>query len=413
MDDSTSALSISVVGAGIAGLTVATALRRNGHLVQIFETAEIKTEIGAAISVPSNALRVLDHLGVSRENLKGVPYLGNSLFDAESGESTTLHWLTPGANESIFCHRSDLYEELKRLAIGEGEGPPAKLRLGTKVMACDPEEGTIMLHDGEVVHADLVLGADGIHSIIRTHIIGRVQKALDSGLSCFRAVYEADTRQDIPELQWLTAGVCGARSVRGRGDSFRMFFIYPCRSGTLVNFIGYYADSEGAARAWTPNASREDIIAEFGDFNPKFLRILDLPIHNESHRWKLRVLPQLPTWIRGRAALLGDAAHATLPLLGQGAAMAIEEAGSLGCLFPAGTRREDISARFEAYQNLRKGRGEFVETESLEQMSNIQHGRPAFFNSLEMQSNLLEYDAIEAAHQCFNERFGDKSGSQY
>lgn len=128
---------------------------------------------------------------------------------------------------------------------------------------------------------------------------------------------------------------------------------------------------------WTPTASKEDVIAQFQDFHPKLLRILDLPAHSEILKWHLRVLPLLPTWIRGRAMLLGDAAHASLPLLGQGAAMAIEEGGSIGCLIPAGTRREDIPARLEAYQDIRKGRGEVMRTESVEQVSRIMHGGSA------------------------------------
>lgn len=84
-------------------------------------------------------------------------------------------------------------------------------------------------------------------------------------------------------------------------------------------------------------------------------------------KWQLRVLPLLPTWIRGRAALLGDAAHATLPTLGQGAAMAVEEAAALGSLLPLGTRREDVPKRLEAYQTLRKTRGEYVNREAFEE----------------------------------------------
>ncbi|KAJ7236525.1 hypothetical protein C8J57DRAFT_1569548 [Mycena rebaudengoi] len=129
----------------------------------IFEALEIKTEVGAALGVPPNASLVLDHLGVARENLKGVPFLGGVVFDYKTGEGITQHWSTPNAveNPGLFVHRSDLYEELKRLATGDGEGPPAKLCLGSKVLACDPEEGTITLNTGEVVQADLILGADG------------------------------------------------------------------------------------------------------------------------------------------------------------------------------------------------------------------------------------------------------------
>ncbi|KAJ7791856.1 FAD/NAD(P)-binding domain-containing protein [Mycena olivaceomarginata] len=357
-------LNISIVGAGIGGLTAAIALRKNGHNVQIFETTEIKTEIGAAVAVQANSLRVLDHLGVSKENLKGVLWKGSVVFPSDGREEgTTSAWLIPGMKENgLLCHRSDLYEELKRLATGEGEGPPAILRLGTTVVASDPEQGTVTLEGGEIVNADCILGADGIHSVIRSQILGNTVKAENSGWSCFRVIFAVSSLLNTPELEWLHAGVT----------------------------------------VWMPTATREEFIAKFPKFHPKFLTFLDLPIHDSIHRWKLRVLPHLPTWVRGRAALLGDAAHGTLPLLGQGAGMAVEDGGSLGFLLPAGTRREDIPARLEAYQRLRTERGEFVNTESVAQLSKGFN----LVEAKEIQSYLLSYDAMKAAEECYRDHFG-------
>ncbi|KAF8171931.1 hypothetical protein K438DRAFT_1851914 [Mycena galopus ATCC 62051] len=386
------------VGAGIGGLTAAVAFRRNGHNVQIFEASEIKTEIGAALGVQANSLRVLDHLGVSRENLKGVPWKGVPAMT--ENVSFILPPMSASADraQGLLCHRSDLYEELKRMATGEGEGPPAKLRLGAKVVAGDVEEGTVTLQGGEVVHADVIIGADGIHSVIRAHILGSIVNGQDSGLSCFRVVLEAATLPNIPELEWLHAGVTGP---------FRMFLIYPCRNGSLINVVAFYPASDENA-GWTPTATHEEFLSKFQDFDPKFLHILDLPLHSPIYKWKLRVLPHLPTWVRGRAALLGDASHGTLPLLGQGAGTAIEDAGSIGCLLPAGTRREDIPARLEAYYRLRKERGEFVNAESVKQISK----GFTLVKSKEIQSYLLEYDAIKAAEECYQERFGAGSLAQ-
>ncbi|KAF8132198.1 hypothetical protein K438DRAFT_830770 [Mycena galopus ATCC 62051] len=403
-------LTISIVGAGVGGLTAAVALRRNGHNVQIFEAAEIKSEIGAALGVQTNSLRVLEPLGVSKDNLKGVPWRGSMVFGSGGGEGTTYPWLVPSMNQNgLLCHQSDLYEELKRLATGEGEGPPVKLRLGTKVVACDVEEGTVTLDSGEVAPADFILGADGIHSVVRAHILGSIVAARDSGFSCFRVVLEASKLKSIPELEWFYTGVSGTRSVFSKEGPFRLLFMYPCRTGSLINVVAFYRDSPDDAVVGLPStATPEEFIAKFRDFDPKFLHILDLPIHSPIHRWTLRVLPHLPTWILGRAALLGDAAHATLPMLGQGAGMAVEEAAALGCLLPAGTRREDIPARLKAYQDLRKQRGDFVNAESVEQVSKGY----TFVRSKEIQSYILDYDAIKRAEECYQERFGGGSSAK-
>ncbi|KAJ7827687.1 FAD/NAD(P)-binding domain-containing protein [Mycena olivaceomarginata] len=402
--NNSSPLNISIVGAGIGGLTAAIALRRNGHNVQIFEAAEIKTEIGAAVAAQTNSLKVLDRLGVSRENLKGVPWQGSVVFPSDgSEEGTTSSWLIPGMKENgLLCHRSDLYEELKRLATGEGEGPPAKLCLGTRVVSSDPEEGTVTLDGGEIVHGDCILGADGIHSVVRSHILGKTLNARNSGWSCFRVIFEVSDLLNMPELEWLHAGIIGSRIVIDRDGPFRMFLIYPFRNGTLLNVVAFYPDSPGDEAGWTPTATREEFIAKFPKFHSKFLHFLDLPIHGSIHRWRLRVLPHLPTWVRGRAALLGDAAHGTLPLLGQGAGMAIEDGGSLGCLLPARTRREDIPARLAAYQRLRTERGEFVNTESVAQLSKGFN----LVQAKEIQSYLFEYDAMKAAEECYRDQFG-------
>ncbi|KAJ6629537.1 hypothetical protein B0H10DRAFT_1987594 [Mycena sp. CBHHK59/15] len=362
-ENSTQPLTVSIVGAGMAGLTAAISLRRNGHIVEIFETSEIKTEVGAALGVQSNALHVLEYLGVKKENLKGVSYDGNVLFNSKSGEATTKPWLVNQSGRGLLCHRNDVYEELKRQATGEGEGPPAKLRLGNKVIGCDTENGAVTLVDGSIIHSDL--------SAIRTNVIGYTQEAPASNWSCFRAVFDASKLQGTPE------------------GPLRMLFFYPCRSGSLINFVGLYPDyhQDDPGQYWSSAGTREELIEHFKDFHPKFLRVLDV-MENPLLKWQLRALPLLPTWIRGRTVLMGDAAHATFPFLGQGAAIAIEEAGALGCLFPAGTRREDIPARLEVYQVLRKERGERINKES------------------ELQSFIFEYDAIRAAQQCYQEHFG-------
>ncbi|KAJ6512654.1 FAD/NAD(P)-binding domain-containing protein [Mycena sanguinolenta] len=404
--DSAQPLNIAIAGAGIGGLSAAISLRRSGHRVQVFEASETKTEIGAGLGVQGNAQRILRQFGFSRDNLKPVEWDGTVVFDAKNGIGITRPWqfARPDEPNSALCHRADVHDELKRLSLGEGEGRPVELHFGSKVVACDPEAGTVTFSNGEIVNADVVIGADGIRSMIRTSIIGHAVDAPPSGWTAFRCLLDPSNLNELTDLEWFTEGLSGPRSIILRQEELRMFFIYPCRGHTLINFVGMYADPDQESADWTQNATIEEVRAKFHGFHPKFLRILDLSPRTPILKWQMRYLPALPTWTRGRAALLGDAAHATLPSLGQGAAMAIEDAAVLGCLLPLGTTKEDVPARLEAYQKLRKERGDFVRAESAAQAA-VPLKRGLYLRSREMQARMIDYDAVDVAQEYFAAHF--------
>ncbi|KAJ7698830.1 FAD/NAD(P)-binding domain-containing protein [Mycena olivaceomarginata] len=360
----TSGLDICVVGAGLGGLAAAIALRQQGHRVQIFETSLSNSEIGAAITLTKNALRVLDHLGWNKDNCKVVDSAGIIRLSADVAPSTTS--IFRGSEGGYYCHRVDLHEELKRIAIGEGVGEPVKIKLGCQVMACDPAEGTLTLKDEQTISADMILGADGIHSTIRTNVLEHVVTAPATGMSAFRFLFDAAKLDGQPELAWFIDPP-GGRLVESQAHPYHRIFAYLCRSGTLVNVVAQFPDHRDQDQcSWTTLTTRADVLAEFQAYHPYFLRFLELA-EDPILLWQLRALSILPTWVRGRAAILGDAAHATLPTLGQGAAMALEDAGTLGVLFPRDTTRAEVEERLKAYEALRKERGELINRESLEQ----------------------------------------------
>ncbi|KAJ7501491.1 FAD/NAD(P)-binding domain-containing protein [Mycena galericulata] len=390
-------LNVSIVGAGIAGLAAAIALRRAGHRVQIFDSAHDISEIGAAIVVPRNGARVLEHFGYDKQNLNGVNSEGQIIFDAISGEQRNSS--TAKGTPTIMCHRSDLHSELKRLALGPGDGLPAVLHLSTKVVDCDTDAGLLELVDGRRIQSDLVLGADGIASTMRTCILGHEQKSFGTGWSCYRALLATSKFEGKPEMAWLHNGFS---DVNKRGGP--SLFMYPCRGGTLLNLAAPFEDPGQDDPAWRKDVTREEVQALFADFHPQFQPILEA-LEDKVMKWQMRAVPVLPTWIRGRAALIGDSAHATLPTLGQGAAMAVEEAAALGVLLPAGTTREDVPDRLRAYETLRKERGEFVRRESLEE-TQVPSKAGGLQRTEEMRTYLLDYDAVKSAQDYFQERFG-------
>lgn len=157
----------------------------------------------------------------------------------------------------------------------------------------------------------------------------------------------------------------------------------------------------------------------FTDFAPRFHPLLAV-LPDRVPRWQMRTVPVVPTWARGRTAILGDAAHGTMPTLGQGAAMAVEDAATLGVLLQRGTPRADVPARLAAYETLRKPRGEWLGARSLEQaVSPIHRGEymrclySCQFRLLvaeaalaeEMQKYMMEYDVFQAAEECYQELF--------
>ncbi|KAJ7038970.1 FAD/NAD(P)-binding domain-containing protein [Mycena alexandri] len=401
-------LNVAVVGAGLGGLSAAIALRRQGHLVKVFEASVVKKEIGAGIGIPPNAMRVLDAFGYDQKNLKTCEYRGTVAYSAVGDEGQSWVFKDQATNYGVqgcLCLRTAFHEELKRLALGEeGAGSPVELVLGTQIVDCDPEVGALTTKTGEKLEADVVIAADGIRSTLRTIVLGTPVVALAVGVCSFRWLADASKFNGRPELDWIMEdGVSGGRFVRGPNGC--NIFAYPCNDAKHVNVTMIHPDKRNQDKhGWHTQATRDEVLEEYKDFAAPFKALIEL-VEEPVNLWQMRAVPMLATWTKGRLALLGDAAHATFPTLGQGAAMAVEDGATLGCMLPLGTTPEEVPSRLAAYQDVRKARGEFVNKESVEQ-GTMPSKAGLFMRSEEMQDFLNGYDAIGVSQEHFNKTFG-------
>ncbi|MFC4373183.1 FAD-dependent monooxygenase [Nocardia halotolerans] len=293
-----------VVGAGIGGLAAALALTDRGWSVRVLERAPEVTEVGSGISLWANALRALDALGVGKQ------VRAQALADVSAGirdergrwlSRTDVATLRERFGTPVLIHRADLLEIL-RSAL-----PEATVRTGISVRAAHID-GTVDHSEGTST-ADLIVGADGIRSVVRRAVCGEVAPRY-AGYTAWRAV--VDTAESLTEFgeTW------------GRGARFGMA---PLADGRIYCFAVYNAPENAPG-------TLDEVRARFAGWHhpiPELLAAADrnTVLHNDIYD-----IPDLPAFTAGRIALLGDAAHAMTPNLGQGGCQALEDAITLSRL---------------------------------------------------------------------------------
>ncbi|MGR3378208.1 FAD-dependent monooxygenase [Salipiger abyssi] len=327
---------IIVAGGGIGGLAAALALRRHGAEVRVLEQAGEINEVGAGIQVSPNGLRVIEALGLG-EALRARSCRGRAvvLRDHREGEAVLRLDLgrLPGGQEYYFVHRADLVDLLACAARAAG----VEIRLLQKVRDITPgDRPALELCNGDRVGGDLVVGADGLHSVIRAALNGVLAPSF-TGQVAWRAV--------VPNIFGHPPEV---HVHMGPG---RHLVSYPLRDGSRVNLVAAEERKGWVEESWSHEDAPENLRAAFAGFGgavPAMLGAVD-----RVGLWGLFRHPVARHWHAPGVAILGDAAHPTLPFMAQGANMALEDAWSLAtCL----ASEADQAAALTRYQSRRRDR---------------------------------------------------------
>jgi salicylate hydroxylase len=342
------ARTVAVVGAGLGGLTTALALIDKGFDVTVFEQSSELREVGAGVQLGPNAMRVYAALGLDRTiaDFSFVPE-AHVVRSGKTGAAiaTTQMKGVYEAQYGMGYHtmlRADLQNALAARL------PSGVLQFGKKCRTVEdrPAGVTLRFEDGSAVESDVVVGADGIHSALREHMLGKDSPRF-TGTVAYRGVVDAAT---LPK-GLLTDDV----SVYiGPHASFVYYYI---RRGELVNWVALVEETSWQLESWSVEGDLADVARLYEGWCPV---VGDLISHAERcYKWALFDRDPLPRWVSGRVALLGDAAHPMMPYLAQGGCMAIEDAYVLAHELAAS--KDDPEQALRAYEAARLPRASRVQ----------------------------------------------------
>ncbi len=335
-------LKIGINGAGIGGLAAAIALRKLGIDVTVYEQAARFARVGADINLTPNAVRALDGLGVGaalRETAARPTHRISGPWDP--GEETSRLPMSDAAEQrygapQLTMHRADLMSAL------EGALPAANVRLGHKAVAIERDGGgiTVRFADGGEDRVDVLVGADGIHSMVRTALFGQ-ESPIFTGVVAYRAVVPAERLAGVPNLNAFTKW--------WGTDPASQIVTFPLNRGRDIFIFATVAQESWRHESWTTPGRVEDLRSAYAGFHPEARALLDAC--DDVLISALYVRDPLPSWSDGHVTLMGDACHPMMPFMAQGAGMAIEDGVVLArCLADA------VPAALARYQRARHER---------------------------------------------------------
>lgn len=343
--------SVAIVGAGLAGLAFAAALHRAGIDFDLYEQAERLSEVGAGVQLAPNATRSLHRLGLEHR-LRAVA-VAPTAIEMRRWDDGTLLQRTPlgdlcrrrfGA-PYYTVHRADLHGSLLSLV------PPERVHLATRCVAVmhSANQAQLQLPDGTTIAADLVVGADGIHSVVREQLAK--DRPQYSGQTIYRGLVPAER---VPYL------LSEPRVLLWFGPD-QHCVCYPVSSGRQVSFGATVIAPDWTEESWSAQGRVLDLARAYRDWHPDVTRLIDAA--ETVSRWALHDRDSIDRLSSGRVAVIGDAAHPMLPFRAQGANQAIEDAITLArCLADAGA--DDLDAGLRRYERIRLPRTSWIQRES-------------------------------------------------
>jgi salicylate hydroxylase len=345
--------SVSIVGAGIGGLTAALALQKRGISVRIYEQASQLGEIGAGLHVSPNGMKVLYELGLRNkiEKIKFQPkaiairhYQSGEPFFENPFDDNFL--ATFGAPFYGF-HRADLHTMLLT-AVRENDA--TCIEVGMRLTELNETSSGVSLEfeDGKTRTSEILVGADGVHSTVRTLRHPQLSAQYTGHVAYRGMVNVKDLSSDLIEPKMNLWAGPAAHVVA-----------YYVRRGELLNYVALTEEDDWKTESWTTQADKATLAARFEDWNDTVKALIDHTQNGQCYKWAILMRDPLASWSSVRTTLLGDAAHPMVPYLAQGSVMAIEDAWVLAhCIATIGDPENALQtyedARLERTANIQR-----------------------------------------------------------
>ncbi|NBF13203.1 FAD-dependent monooxygenase [Pseudomonas sp. Fl4BN1] len=339
-----SSLNIAIAGAGIGGLTAAIALHRAGHQVTVFEQSKAFLRVGADINLTPNAVRALDGLGIGaavRIPAARPTHRISRMWD--SGEETSRLEMSDAAERKygapqLTIHRADLLAALAAVF------PLEQVQFAKRAERVVQGSDAIELHfkDGSRHRCDVLIGADGIHSVVRNALFGEEHPRF-TGVVAYRAVVPAASVAQVPNIQAFT---------KWWGPNPQSQIVtFPLNQGKDIFIFATTAQDSWHEESWTSAGDVEELRSHYQAFHPDARALL--AACTDVLKTALYERDPLPFWSSGAITLLGDACHPMLPFMAQGAAQAIEDAVVLARYLQDLDGPASVASALQAYQQAR------------------------------------------------------------